>query len=625
MWSLGCLLFATGCALDSVRPSTVGAGRWLEVVTPHFVLNTDQLEPKALDTARALEEARASLLQLAWTGARNPPRGRVDVVVFRSSSDLNRYAGLDHPVAGFAARRNGERPLLSFHPGAGNSVPSVIVHELAHDLSAWFMPIQPAWFAEGFATYLETVSYDRSTHQALLGQPSADHVRWLQHTGVMISSERLFAASRPDHDDMRETLSFYSSSWLLVHYLLNRESERFGDFQRRLARLEEWRDAWQASFGEVSPQHLDARVVAHAERTEASSLTGPVRLEPFEPRLRLLSEAQRHGVLAMLASIRQPELAEQEARAALRLNPNELNALRVNFNLLEAAPQQARRELALRAVAAHPEHADAWWLLARAADSQDERDHALEQAQRLEPEHPGVALRIARRKLQNADARAALPLTQLAIRRSAPSSTALLLHVRALVGVRDCTGALRLQGTLERDLADRCASEVSSDCGEAQRAALRQWVAACNGAKPAPGFTALDDPLTCTDPRPASAQSEDDETPAAPAAPRPEASTPSGRLPPEQIRSIVRKKYPAFRACYERGLVGNADLQGRVTVHFVIERDGHVSKAAIADTDLPNCSVARCIRQGFTELQFPEPKGGLVTVSYPIALEPGDP
>jgi hypothetical protein len=62
-----------------------------------------------------------------------------------------------------------------------------------------------------------------------------------------------------------------------------------------------------------------------------------------------------------------------------------------------------------------------------------------------------------------------------------------------------------------------------------------------------------------------------------------------------------------------------------VTVHFVIERDGHVSKAAIADTDLPNCSVARCIRQGFTELQFPAPQGGVVTVSYPIVFEPGDP
>ncbi len=142
-------------------------------------------------------------------------------------------------------------------------------------------PIQPAWFAEGLATYLETVSYDRSTHQAVLGRPPADHVSWLRGTGVMIRSERLFAASRPDHDDMRETMSFYSSSWLLVHYLLNRESERFGDFQRRLARLEEWHDAWQASFGELSSQHLDAQVVAHAEQTEASSLAGPVRLEPY--------------------------------------------------------------------------------------------------------------------------------------------------------------------------------------------------------------------------------------------------------------------------------------------------------------------------------------------------------
>lgn len=101
-----------GCAHGALRPSARDEGRWLEVVTPHFVLSTNQLELNALDTAGALEEARASLLQLAWTGARNPPRGRVDVVVFRSPSEFNRYAGLDHPAAGVAFHRDGERRLL---------------------------------------------------------------------------------------------------------------------------------------------------------------------------------------------------------------------------------------------------------------------------------------------------------------------------------------------------------------------------------------------------------------------------------------------------------------------------------------------------------------------------------
>jgi hypothetical protein len=95
-----------------------------------------------------------------------------------------------------------------------------------------------------------------------------------------------------------------------------------------------------------------------------------------------------------------------------------------------------------------------------------------------------------------------------------------------------------------------------------------------------------------------------------------------GRLPPEVIRRVVRQHYGAFHKCYEPGLKRHADLRGKVTMRFVIGLDGEVSKVTIIDTDLPDCSVVRCVRDAFSGIEFPRPEGGIVTVSYPIQLAP---
>ena len=69
------------------------------------------------------------------------------------------------------------RRLIAFTPGRQSSVPDVIVHELAHDLSHWYMPLQPPWFAEGPAVYLENVKFDPATRQAAMGELSLDSLR----------------------------------------------------------------------------------------------------------------------------------------------------------------------------------------------------------------------------------------------------------------------------------------------------------------------------------------------------------------------------------------------------------------------------------------------------------------
>jgi hypothetical protein len=97
-----------------------------------------------------------------------------------------------------------------------------------------------------------------------------------------------------------------------------------------------------------------------------------------------------------------------------------------------------------------------------------------------------------------------------------------------------------------------------------------------------------------------------------------------GRIPGEVIQRIVRQNYGRFRSCYESGLRGNPSLQGRVTVRFIIGHDGAVSSAQSGGSDLPDSGVVSCVTRAFYGLSFPQPDGGIVTVSYPIIFSPAN-
>jgi hypothetical protein len=99
-------------------------------------------------------------------------------------------------------------------------------------------------------------------------------------------------------------------------------------------------------------------------------------------------------------------------------------------------------------------------------------------------------------------------------------------------------------------------------------------------------------------------------------------ATLSGHLPADVIQRIVRQNFGRFRQCYEVGLRSNPNLEGRVVARFVIGRDGAVSNVS-AGGDLPDAGVRSCVASAFYGLSFPSPDVGIVTVSYPIMLQPG--
>ncbi len=100
-------------------------------------------------------------------------------------------------------------------------------------------------------------------------------------------------------------------------------------------------------------------------------------------------------------------------------------------------------------------------------------------------------------------------------------------------------------------------------------------------------------------------------------------TTVNGRLPPEVVQRIVRQNFGRLKLCYTEGLRKKADLAGTVSTQFVIDRSGAVSKVSRdAATNLPDADVVACVVRGFSNLSFPQPEGGTVTVTYPLIFEP---
>lgn len=98
----------------------------------------------------------------------------------------------------------------------------------------------------------------------------------------------------------------------------------------------------------------------------------------------------------------------------------------------------------------------------------------------------------------------------------------------------------------------------------------------------------------------------------------------NGHLPSEVIQRIVRQNFGRFRLCYEAGIRNNPGLSGRVVTKFVIGRDGSVMQAQDGGSDIASQDVVSCVVRSFSNLSFPQPEGGIATVTYPIVLTPGD-
>lgn len=96
----------------------------------------------------------------------------------------------------------------------------------------------------------------------------------------------------------------------------------------------------------------------------------------------------------------------------------------------------------------------------------------------------------------------------------------------------------------------------------------------------------------------------------------------SGILARDQVEQTLERQRERWMLCYQRGLLREPTLNGRVSVRFVIGRDGLASQARNGGSDLPDPDVVKCVADAVNGLRFQEPQTGIVIVVYPLLFAP---
>jgi outer membrane biosynthesis protein TonB len=89
----------------------------------------------------------------------------------------------------------------------------------------------------------------------------------------------------------------------------------------------------------------------------------------------------------------------------------------------------------------------------------------------------------------------------------------------------------------------------------------------------------------------------------------------------EVIGKVIRDNRQPFRDCYERGAAKDPNLQGTLTLHFVLDPDGRVKLAELNDarSTIKDANVVNCAIGVLKSLRFPASSRGMESVAnYPF-------
>jgi hypothetical protein len=91
---------------------------------------------------------------------------------------------------------------------------------------------------------------------------------------------------------------------------------------------------------------------------------------------------------------------------------------------------------------------------------------------------------------------------------------------------------------------------------------------------------------------------------------------------PPGLQGQLAAKAGLSRRCYERALMHNPTLQGRMMVSLRVGPNGVVCHANVTQNELGDAGVASCVAQIFRSSSFVAPQGGCVEAQVPIKFSP---
>jgi tetratricopeptide (TPR) repeat protein len=449
---------AAGATGPFVCPAK-GGPPWREFRTEHFVLQTD-LEPvRAAELIRELEFARAAVLHAAYP---SPPAipGTIHAVAFSDDDD---YADVSPPrAAAFFTTVDGFTPTVVLPATLRARTRSALIHEMTHRFSSFSLLRRPMWLDEGYAVYMESMGSVTFGGKMKVGTVP-EGIPVLAGRADRVRVRDLLAWKRVEPTWGADlTRRYYASSWLLVHYLVNRQPAALGDFFRRLGRAEDPLAAWKASFPRWDPAQpgglddLEDSIDAYGRGGEYQYRKLDIQVSPVVTE-HAIPPAEVHALRAALFALggdAPGAQARAELDEAFSEDPGSPGALAVMERL---RVRDDILPMARAAVKAHPEDWRAWSALGNSLGpgTGAERLVARRKAVALAPEEP-LALLLLARDLEAANLPEEAAPHALRLLRLAPYSSA-VHETMASVAMRLelCDAALRSQHRAIDTLSDR--------------------------------------------------------------------------------------------------------------------------------------------------------------------------
>ncbi|HMQ11177.1 MAG TPA: AgmX/PglI C-terminal domain-containing protein [Oligoflexia bacterium] len=94
-----------------------------------------------------------------------------------------------------------------------------------------------------------------------------------------------------------------------------------------------------------------------------------------------------------------------------------------------------------------------------------------------------------------------------------------------------------------------------------------------------------------------------------------------GGLTRAEIAKVVQSHLSEIRYCYEKGLLQDPSLSGKIVAKWTINPSGSVSDSGIKSSSVRNASVHSCLTGEITSWGFPKPRNGAsVLVTFPFVF-----
>lgn len=264
-------------AVVSLPHCAAAADNWIEVRSPHFIVNTNAGEKEARKVADQFEQIR-QMFHSAFTAMRVDPAQPIVIVAAKNENTLKLFLPEEWEVKGHIHHAGMYQPgldkdyvILRLDSEGGNPF-HTLYHEYTHALLRLNFSNLPVWLNEGLAEFFGNSTL--GDKEVKTGTIDEGHL-YLLNQSKLIPIDTLLEIDHhsPYYNEANRASVFYAESWAVVHFLM------LDDVARQKQLMKNFLTAWQKSGNQLeAAQEAFGDLKQFGRKIEAYSRQGSFRV-----------------------------------------------------------------------------------------------------------------------------------------------------------------------------------------------------------------------------------------------------------------------------------------------------------------------------------------------------------